>query len=296
MRDFPYVTQPTPKVPNMAKSFKDLISKDNDNILIVDALNLAFRYKHQKKRNFAEDYLRTVQSLATSYNTGCVYITADWGSSSYRKNLLPEYKQNRKDKYAQQTEQEAEDFANFMEDFEETLLLLEEHYPIFRYLGVEADDIAAYIVGIKKRNHTIWLVSSDKDWDLLISPTVSRFSYVTRKEVTATNWHEHYDVEKEEFISLKCLTGDTGDNVPGVPGVGPKRGLSLIQTYGSALDVADAMPLEGKYKYIQSLNDFGAENIMRNYELMDLVTYCEDAVGVANAKDIREKLDAKSEN
>jgi len=279
----------------MAKSFKDIASKTNDNILIVDALNLAFRYKHQKKRNFAEDYLRTVQSLANSYNAGCVYITADLGSSTYRKSILPEYKQNRQEKYAQQTEQEAEEFANFMEDFEETLLLLEEHYPIFRYAGVEADDIAAYIVSIKRHNHNIWLVSSDKDWDLLISPTVSRFSYVTRKEITANNWSEHYDVEPDEFISLKCLTGDTGDNVPGVPGIGPKRGLSLIQTYGSALDVADAMPLEGKYKYIQSLNDFGAKNIMRNYELMDLVTYCEDAVGISNAKDIREKLNAKPE-
>ena len=278
----------------MAKSFKEIASKTNDNILIVDSLNLAFRYKHQKQRNFAEDYLRTVQSLANSYNAGCVYITADLGSSTYRKSILPEYKQNRQDKYAQQTEQEAEDFANFMEDFEETLLLLEEHYPIFRYKGVEADDIAAYIVSKKRHNHTIWLVSSDKDWDLLISPTVSRFSYVTRKEVTATNWFEHYDVEPEEFISLKCLTGDTGDNVPGVPGIGPKRGLSLIQTYGSALDIADAMPLGGKYKYIQSLNDFGAKNIMKNYELMDLVTYCEDAVGVDNAKDIRKKLDAKN--
>ncbi len=294
MRDFPYVIQPTPKVNTMAKSFKEIASKTNDNILIVDALNLAFRYKHQKQRNFAEDYLRTVQSLANSYNAGCVYITADLGSSTYRKSILPEYKQNRQDKYAQQTEQEAEDFANFMEDFEETLLLLEEHYPIFRYKGVEADDIAAYIVSKKRHNHTIWLVSSDKDWDLLISPTVSRFSYVTRKEVTATNWFEHYDVEPEEFISLKCLTGDTGDNVPGVPGIGPKRGLSLIQTYGSALDIADAMPLGGKYKYIQSLNDFGAKNIMKNYELMDLVTYCEDAVGVDNAKDIRKKLDAKN--
>jgi len=280
----------------MAKSFKDIASKTNDNILIVDALNLAFRYKHQKKRNFAEDYLRTVQSLANSYNAGCVYITADLGSSTYRKSILPEYKQNRQEKYAQQTEQEAEEFANFMEDFEETLLLLEEHYPIFRYAGVEADDIAAYIVSIKRHNHNIWLVSSDKDWDLLISPTVSRFSYVTRKEITANNWSEHYDVEPDEFISLKCLTGDTGDNVPGVPGIGPKRGLSLIQTYGSALDVADAMPLEGKYKYIQSLNDFGAKNIMRNYELMDLVTYCEDAVGINNAEDIRERLNAKPEN
>ena len=82
----------------MAKSFKELTTRDNDTILIVDALNLAFRYKHQKKRNFAEDYVRTVQSLATSYNAGTIYITADWGSSSYRKNLLPEYKQNRKDK------------------------------------------------------------------------------------------------------------------------------------------------------------------------------------------------------
>ena len=235
----------------MAKSFKEIASKTNDNILIVDALNLAFRYKHQKQRNFAEDYLRTVQSLANSYNAGCVYITADLGSSTYRKNILPEYKQNRQDKYAQQTAQEAEEFANFMEDFEETILLLESHYKVFRYAGVEADDIAAYIVGKKQHNHTIWLVSSDKDWDLLISPTVSRFSYVTRKEVTANNWSEHYDVEPDEFISLKCLTGDTGDNVPGVPGIGPKRGLALIETYGSALDVCDAMPLEGKYKYIQ---------------------------------------------
>lgn len=274
----------------MAKSFKEIASKTNDNILIVDALNLAFRYKHQKQRNFAEDYLRTVQSLANSYNAGCVYITADLGSSTYRKNILPEYKQNRQDKYAQQTAQEAEEFANFMEDFEETILLLESHYKVFRYAGVEADDIAAYIVGKKQHNHTIWLVSSDKDWDLLISPTVSRFSYVTRKEVTANNWSEHYDVEPDEFISLKCLTGDTGDNVPGVPGIGPKRGLALIETYGSALDVCDAMPLEGKYKYIQSLNDFGAKNIMRNYELMDLVTYCEDAVGEWNAMDIRERI------
>lgn len=290
MRDFLYIIQPTPKVTNMAKSFKDLISKDNDNILIVDALNLAFRYKHQKKRNFAEDYLRTVQSLATSYNTGCVYITADWGSSSYRKNLLPEYKQNRKDKYAQQTEQEAEDFANFMEDFEETLLLLGENYPIFRYKGVEADDIAAYLVSKLWSKHTMWLISSDKDWDLLIKPTVSRFSYVTRKEITASNWSEHYEVDQEEYISFKCLTGDTGDNVPGIPGVGPKRAAALIQTYGSALDIADAMPLEGKYKYIQSTNDFGAKGIMKNYELMDLVTYCEDAVGNENIVDIDKRI------
>ena len=274
----------------MAKSFKQLTTKDDNTILVVDALNLAFRYKHQKKRDFADDYVRTVQSLAASYNAGTILITADWGSSSYRKNLLPEYKQNRKDKYAQQTEQEAEDFAEFMDDYEVTLITLEQLYPVFRYKNVEADDIAAYLVSKLWRNNSMWLISSDRDWDLLIKPTVSRFSYVTRKEVTSSNWSEHYEVDQEDYISFKCLTGDTGDNVPGIPGVGPKRAAALIQMYGSAMDIADAMPLEGKYKYIQSTNEFGAEGIMKNYELMDLVAYCEDAVGVENVKDINERL------
>jgi hypothetical protein len=64
----------------------------------------------------------------------------------------------------------------------------------------------------------------------------------------------------------------------------------LIEIYGSALDICDAMPLEGKYKYIQSLNDFGADNIMRNYELMDLVTYCEEAVGSENVTQINKRI------
>jgi 5'-3' exonuclease len=273
----------------MGKSFKQMVEKDADTVLIVDALNLAFRYKHSKKPNFGEDYLRTVQSLAQSYNCGTILITADWGSSSYRTKILPEYKGNRKEKYAQQTEQEAEEFRMFMEDYEKTLELLSEYYPIFRYKNVEADDIAAQLVA-ELKGSTIWLISSDRDWDLLIDENVNRFSYVTRKEITKDNWREHYEVDRREYISFKCLTGDAGDNVPGVPGVGPKRALGLIQEYGSAFDIADALPINSKYKYIQALNKFGAANIYRNYELMDLVTYCTDAIGQENVKDIRSSL------
>jgi 5'-3' exonuclease len=273
----------------MGKSFKQMVEKDADTVLIVDALNLAFRYKHSKKPNFGEDYLRTVQSLAQSYNCGTILITADWGSSSYRTKILPEYKGNRKEKYAQQTEQEAEEFRMFMEDYEKTLELLSEYYPIFRYKNVEADDIAAQLVA-ELKGSTIWLISSDRDWDLLIDENVNRFSYVTRKEITKQNWGEHYEVDRREYISFKCLTGDAGDNVPGVPGVGPKRALGLIQEYGSAFDIADALPISSKYKYIQALNKFGADNIYKNYELMDLVTYCTDAIGQENVKDIRSSL------
>lgn len=273
----------------MAKSFKEMIKKDADTVMIVDALNLAFRYKHSKKPNFGEDYLRTVQSLAQSYNAGRVLITADWGSSSYRTKILPEYKGNRKEKYAKQTEQEAEEFRLFMADYEVTLKLLAVHYPVFRYKNVEADDIAAQLVAEMPEN-TIWLISSDRDWDLLINENVNRFSYVTRKEITKENWSDHYEVPIHDYISFKCLVGDSGDNVPGVTGVGPKRALGLIQAYGSAFDIADQLPLESRYKYIDSLNRFGADNIHKNYELMDLVTYCADAIGKENVENLRSKL------
>ena len=124
--------------------------------------------------------------------------------------------------------------------------------------------------------------SSDKDWDLLIDENVSRFSYVSRKEVTLTNWSEHYDYPQDEHISIKVLQGDKGDNVPGVVGVGIKRAISLVETYGNALEIYSQLPIDSKYKYIQNLNEFG-DKIILNYELMDLPTYCDEALGETNA-------------
>jgi len=220
-------------------------------------------------------------------------MTADWGSSSYRKQISPDYKQNRKDKFADQSEEEKIAFEEFFEEYEESLALLKEDYPLLRFKGVEADDIAAHLVKERERYNLeyIWLISSDRDWDLLIQENVGRFSYVTRKEVTLENWSTHYDVSPEEYISLKCLTGDKGDNVPGIPGIGPKRALGLIKEYGDALNIYDACPIPGRYKYIESLNE-NYEQIAQNYELMDLITYCDDAIGADNISEIRSLLDA----
>jgi len=136
----------------------------------------------------------------------------------------------------------------------------------------------------------IWLVSSDKDWDLLVQPNVSRFSYVTRKEVTIDNWNDHYDFNPEDYISIKCLTGDSGDNVFGVPGIGPKRAVGLVNEYGSTYDIIASIPIQGKYKYIQALNEC-KEQLELNYKLMDLVTFCEEAIGTENCKQIDETLE-----
>ena len=275
----------------MAFSFNEATGSKARKTIVIDALNLAFRWKHQGRTDFRDDYLQTVRSLAQSYKCGNIIITADWGSSSYRKEILPEYKQNRKDKYATQTEEEKQAFADFFEEYEETLELLADSYKVLRYQGVEADDLAAHLVKQKKEYglEEIWLLSSDRDWDLLIQDGVSRFSYVTRKEVTISNWHEHYAVTPEEYISFKCLTGDKGDNVPGISGIGPKRAEQLISQYGDAMTIYDNVPIEGHYKYIQELNQ-NAEVLLKNYELMDLVTYCDDAIGKDNVSNIREKM------
>ena len=275
----------------MSKTFTKLTEQENT-LLVVDALNLAFRYKHSGATDFAEDYLRTVQSLKKSYKASHVIIACDQGSSSYRKAIYPEYKQNRKDKFELQTDAEKAQFELFFEDFTKTLEHIQNStdYPVIRFQGVEADDIAAYIVAQKLPVDNIWLVSSDKDWDLLVSPTVSRFSYVTRKETTIDNWNEHYDFEPEDYISIKCLTGDSGDNVAGVPGIGPKRAVGLVSEYGSTWDIIASIPLSGKYKYIEALNQC-KDQLELNYKLMDLVTYSEDAIGVENCKQIDEILE-----
>ena len=272
------------------KTFKQ-IEQNQNALMIVDALNLAFRYKHSGARNFAEDYLRTVQSLSKSYKARWTIIAADQGSSSYRKDIYPLYKQNRKDKYEQQTEAERAEFELFFEDFTATLELLGEHYPVLRYQGVEADDIAAYVVSKKAKLGIpeIWLMSSDKDWDLLVQPGVGRFSYVTRKETTYENWNDHYSFEPTDYIHVKCLMGDSGDNVPGVPGVGPKRAQQLVEEYGTTWDIINSIPLPGRYKYIQAINQ-SREQLETNYKLMDLQTYCKDALGVDNCKNIDEIL------
>ena len=149
-----------------------------------------------------------------------------------------------------------------------------------KYKGVEADDIAA-VMCINREElgiEDIWLVSSDKDWDLLVDPKISRFSTVTRKETTVHNWDEHYDFDPYYFLTYKCLTGDKGDNVPGVDGVGPKRATQLIEQYGDVFDIMASLPLDGKYKYIQNLNEFGSEGLEVGVKLMDLTYDVEGAV------------------
>lgn len=276
----------------MSVTFDDMTADEPDTLMIVDALNLAFRYKHAGNYNFKDDYIKTVNSLKTSYKASKVIIACDMGSSSYRLAIHPEYKLTRKQKAESQTQEEKAAFTKFFEEFSRTMESMP--FTLLRFDRCEADDIAAYIVNKRRRKNNIWLISTDKDWDLMICDSVSRFSYITRKEVRADNWHEHYEYEIEDHISVKCLMGESGessDNIPGVIGIGPKKAHALVKEYGSTYDIIASLPIQSKYKHIANLNEFGANNLLRNYKLMDLLTHCDEALGKENCKAIDKVLE-----
>ena len=63
----------------MAKSFMDMGSEaPRERVIVIDALNLGFRWKHQGRTDFADDYMRTVESLASSYNCGSIVILMNY--------------------------------------------------------------------------------------------------------------------------------------------------------------------------------------------------------------------------
>jgi 5'-3' exonuclease len=274
----------------MSIQFNKVQELESDTVLIVDCLNLGFRWKHSGDTDFLDSYQRTVDSLKKSYKAAKVILTCDSGSSSYRKAIYPQYKQNRKDKFDNQTPEEAMAFERFFTEFNRVMdhYKQEGKYPLFRFEKCEADDIAAYIVKNRKKwgFTKVVLISSDRDWDLLVNENVMRFSYVTRKEITLENWSEHYDYNPDDHISIKCLTGDSGDNIPGVPGIGPKKAMALVGEYGSTYDIIANMPIVSRYKHIQNLNEFGTDNLMLNYQLMDLLEFCDEALGSTNCNTI----------
>lgn len=264
--------------------------RDPKNVLVVDALNLAFRWKHASSPDrMPTGFVETVRSLAKSYDCGKIIVAADGsGGSTWRKLKHPGYKSSRKLKYQNQTEEEKQEAFEFFNYYEKTLEQLPENISTLRFPGVEADDIATFLVENKCKLdiNSIWLITSDADWDLLIEEDVSRFSTVTRKEVTVDTW-EH-PVSREDYIWLKCLVGDKGDDVPGVDGVGPVRAAKLIEQYGSIFDLMDKLPLKGTAKYITNINA-AKDSMMLAYELMDLRTFHEDAIG-EQLQPLKEKL------
>jgi len=105
--------------------------------------------------------------------------------------------------------------------------------PCLEKAGFEADDlIATYARVACEAGATTTIVSSDKDLMQLVGPTVTMYDTMKDKKIGRAEVIEKFGVGPEKVIEVQALIGDSSDNVPGVPGIGPKTAAELITQFG----------------------------------------------------------------
>jgi DNA polymerase-1 len=99
--------------------------------------------------------------------------------------------------------------------------------------GYEADDlIATYTRETLAAGGDVMIVSSDKDLMQLVQPGVSMLDTMKNKTIGPDEVRERFGVTPDKVVDVQALTGDSTDNVPGVPGIGVKTAAELINEYG----------------------------------------------------------------
>src|SRR3954454_9719524 len=144
--------------------------------------------------------------------------------------------------------------------------------PCIEEEGLEADDIiACYVTAAKAKGWKVTIVSSDKDlMQLIEEPQIDMLDTMNDRRIGRTEVLEKFGVPPEKVGDVLALMGDSVDNVPGVPGSGPKTASQLIQTYGDLETVLASVHEITKPKLKQSLIDHaGSARLSR--ELVRLV-------------------------
>ncbi len=107
----------------------------------------------------------------------------------------------------------------------------------------EADDlIAAYAKAVKEAGGEAIIVSSDKDLMQLLGPAVTMLDPMKNTPIGLAEVEAKFGVTPDKVIEVQALIGDSVDNVPGVPGIGPKGAAQLINEYGTLEAVLEAAP------------------------------------------------------
>ncbi|MGN6269514.1 MAG: DNA polymerase I [Sphingomonas sp.] len=115
--------------------------------------------------------------------------------------------------------------------------------PCIEEAGWEADDlIASYAKAALAQGWQVTIVSSDKDLMQLIEPGLDLYDTMNNRRLGAEHVVEKFGVPPSQLGEVLALMGDSVDNVPGVPGIGPKRASDLIREFGTVEAVLAAAP------------------------------------------------------
>ena len=189
-------------------------------------------------------------------------VILDKGSSSFRNEMYDQYKAHR---------------PPAPEDLVPQLPLIRVatrafSIPCIEEAGLEADDIiACYVTEAVRQGWKVTIVSSDKDLMQLIDDgRVDMLDTMNDRRIDRAYVVDKFGVPPEQLGDVLALMGDSVDNVPGVPGIGPKTASQLIQDHGSLEAVLAAADGIKKPKLRQNLLEH-ADNARLSRELVRLV-------------------------
>ena len=138
--------------------------------------------------------------------------------------------------------------------------------------GFEADDlIATYAKQAEAKGARVTIISSDKDLMQLVSDKVSMLDTMKNKQIGIPQVIEKFGMGPERVIEIQALAGDSVDNIPGVPGIGVKTAVVLLEQFGdleTLLQRCDEIPQKGRREKMMA----NIENARVSLELVTLKT------------------------
>jgi DNA polymerase-1 len=150
-------------------------------------------------------------------------MVLDAPGPTFRHEIYPEYKANRPPM--------PEDLVLQMPRIDEVIAAF--RVPAIRIPGMEADDIIATLAHMyAEKVDKVIIVSSDKDLMQLVTDKVVMLDTMKDIWVDEKAVVEKFGVEPSQVVQVQALMGDPSDNIPGLPGVGPKTAGKLIAKYG----------------------------------------------------------------
>ncbi|OCI91984.1 DNA polymerase I [Rhizobium sp. AC27/96] len=241
--------------------------KKGDHLFLVDGSGFIFRAFHalppltRKSDGLpvgaVSGFCNMLWKLLTSARDTSVGVTPthfavifDYSSKTFRKEIFPDYKANR----SAPPEELIPQFGLIRQATRAFNL------PCIETDGFEADDIiATYARQAEATGADVTIISSDKDLMQLVTPTVHMYDSMKDKQIGIPDVIEKWGVTPDKMIDLQAMTGDSVDNVPGIPGIGPKTAAQLLEEFGD-LDTLLARAEEIKQQKRR-------ENIIANAEL-----------------------------
>ena len=205
----------------------------NPTLYIVDASSYIFR------AYFAIRHLSTSKGFPTNATYGFtqmllkllkdekpeyLVLVFDSKEPSFRKQEYEAYKANR--------EVPPDDLLPQFASIKQVVDAL--NIPRLEIPGFEADDIIATIAKkLVPKESPVVIVTGDKDLMQLVNHHIVLLDTMKDKRIDETGVKEKFGVRPEQVVDVLGLMGDSSDNIPGVPGIGPKTAGQLIQTFGS---------------------------------------------------------------